>query len=92
MTHSYFNDNLAERDPLIFKALQDEKKRQQGQIELIASENSVSFASLEAIGSSSPTRPLKATQASVSTAALISPTLSSKLPLTAQKNFSAAAS
>jgi glycine hydroxymethyltransferase len=51
MTHSYFNDNLAERDPLIFKALQDEKKRQQGQIELIASENSVSFASLEAIGS-----------------------------------------
>lgn len=25
MTHSYFNDNLAERDPLIFKALQDEK-------------------------------------------------------------------
>ena len=51
MTHSYYNDNLAERDPLIFKALQDEKKRQQGQIELIASENSVSFASLEAIGS-----------------------------------------
>ena len=51
MTHSYFNDNLAERDPLIFKALQDEKKRQQGQIELIASENSVSSASLEAIGS-----------------------------------------
>ncbi|MFK0092335.1 serine hydroxymethyltransferase [Pseudomonas sp. NPDC090592] len=51
MTHSYFNDNLAERDPLVFKALQDEKKRQQGQIELIASENSVSAASLEAIGS-----------------------------------------
>ncbi|AUZ58546.1 Serine hydroxymethyltransferase [Pseudomonas sp. XWY-1] len=51
MTQSYFNDNLAERDPLIFKALQDEKKRQQGQIELIASENSVSSASLEAIGS-----------------------------------------
>ncbi|WP_349975773.1 serine hydroxymethyltransferase [Pseudomonas sp. WHRI 8519] len=51
MTHSYLNDNLAERDPLIFKALQDEKKRQQGQIELIASENSVSLASLEAIGS-----------------------------------------
>lgn len=51
MTKSYFNDNLAERDPLIFKALEDEKKRQQGQIELIASENSVSLASLEAIGS-----------------------------------------
>ncbi|OLS63605.1 serine hydroxymethyltransferase [Pseudomonas putida] len=51
MTHSYFNDNLALRDPLIFKALDDEKKRQQGQIELIASENSVSRASLEALGS-----------------------------------------
>ena len=45
MTHSYFNDNLAERDPLIFKALQDEKKRQQGQIELIASET-VSYTHL----------------------------------------------
>jgi len=51
MTKSYFNDNLAERDPLIFKALDDEKKRQQGQIELIASENSVSLATLEALGS-----------------------------------------
>lgn len=51
MTHSYFNDNLAARDPLIAKALDDEKKRQQGQIELIASENSVSRASLEALGS-----------------------------------------
>jgi glycine hydroxymethyltransferase len=51
MSKSYFNDNLAERDPLIFKALNDEKKRQQGQIELIASENSVSQASLEALGS-----------------------------------------
>lgn len=51
MTHSYFNDNLALRDPLIFKALADEKKRQQGQIELIASENSVSQASLDALGS-----------------------------------------
>lgn len=51
MTQSYFNDNLAKRDPLIFKALEDEKKRQQGQIELIASENSVSQASLQALGS-----------------------------------------
>lgn len=51
MTHSYFNDNLASRDPLIFQALDSEKKRQQGQIELIASENSVSRASLEALGS-----------------------------------------
>jgi glycine hydroxymethyltransferase len=51
MTKSYFHDHLAARDPLIFKALEDEKKRQQGQIELIASENSVSLASLDALGS-----------------------------------------
>ncbi|VVM81083.1 Serine hydroxymethyltransferase 2 [Pseudomonas fluorescens] len=51
MTKSYFHDHLAARDPLIFNALEDEKKRQQGQIELIASENSVSLASLDALGS-----------------------------------------
>lgn len=51
MTKSYFHDHLAQRDPLIFNALENEKKRQQGQIELIASENSVSLASLDALGS-----------------------------------------
>ena len=51
MTKSYFHDHLETRDPLIFNALENEKKRQQGQIELIASENSVSLASLDAIGS-----------------------------------------
>lgn len=51
MTKSYFHAHLAVRDPLIFNALEDEKKRQQGQIELIASENSVSLASLDALGS-----------------------------------------
>ncbi|AQT94935.1 serine hydroxymethyltransferase [Pseudomonas azotoformans] len=51
MTKSYFHDHLAVRDPLIFNALENEKKRQQGQIELIASENSVSLASLDALGS-----------------------------------------
>ncbi|WP_335944836.1 serine hydroxymethyltransferase [Pseudomonas sp. G166] len=51
MTKSYFHDHLAARDPLIFNALENEKKRQQGQIELIASENSVSLASLDALGS-----------------------------------------
>jgi glycine hydroxymethyltransferase len=51
MTKPYFHDHLAVRDPLIFNALENEKKRQQGQIELIASENSVSLASLDALGS-----------------------------------------
>ena len=38
-------------DPEIFACLQDEKKRQQGDLELIASENFVSQAVLEAAGS-----------------------------------------
>ncbi len=50
-TSKYFSAGLAERDPLVFNALEGEKKRQQGQIELIASENSVSAAALEALGS-----------------------------------------
>ena len=51
MTDAYFHAHLAARDPLIFDALESEKRRQQGQIELIASENSVSLAALEALGS-----------------------------------------
>lgn len=51
MTTAYFRTHLAARDPLIFDALEAEKKRQQGQIELIASENSVSLATLDALGS-----------------------------------------
>lgn len=51
MSKSYFQDNLSSRDPLISQALENEKKRQQGQIELIASENSVSQATLDALGS-----------------------------------------
>lgn len=52
MTNQYFTEHLAERDPVIFAALEGERNRQQNQIELIASENSVSLASLEALGSS----------------------------------------
>ena len=50
-TKRYFEGSLEERDPVVFKALQGEKRRQQSQIELIASENSVSAALLEALGS-----------------------------------------
>src|SRR5438876_6844123 len=42
---------LAEVDPEIFQALQHETERQHGQLELIASENFVSEAILEAVGS-----------------------------------------
>ncbi len=50
-TDAFFRTPLAERDPEIFGAIAKELKRQQDQIELIASENIVSRAVLEAQGS-----------------------------------------
>src|SRR4051812_16505612 len=47
----FFGASLAEADPAIAKAIQQELKRQQDGIELIASENIVSRAVLEAQGS-----------------------------------------
>src|SRR5215469_1479396 len=47
----FFSTHLAERDPELFKAVGEELHRQQDQIELIASENIVSRAVLEAQGS-----------------------------------------
>ena len=46
----HFKTPLSESDPLIAEALGDEKTRQQTQIELIASENIVSRAVLDALG------------------------------------------
>ncbi len=46
-----FEEDLQKEDPEIFTAITDELKRQQNQIELIASENIVSRAVLEAQGS-----------------------------------------
>jgi glycine hydroxymethyltransferase len=46
-----FSESLAQSDPEIFDAIRHELLRQQGQIELIASENIVSKAVLEAQGS-----------------------------------------
>src|SRR5215469_3752199 len=47
----FFSTHLAERDPELFKAVGEELHRQRSQIELIASENIVSRAVLEAQGS-----------------------------------------
>ncbi len=47
----FFTASLKERDPELFKAIGEELHRQQDQIELIASENIVSRAVLEAQGS-----------------------------------------
>ena len=49
-TASFFGASLAETDPDLMKAVTDELARQKGQIELIASENIVSRAVLEAQG------------------------------------------
>ncbi len=49
--HSFFNAGIAEADAQIFAVMQKELQRQQEQIELIASENIVSRAVLEAQGS-----------------------------------------
>ena len=48
---SFFEDSLSKTDPELHKAINDELKRQQEHIELIASENIVSQAVLEAQGS-----------------------------------------
>ncbi|MCE1236950.1 MAG: serine hydroxymethyltransferase [Hyphomicrobiales bacterium] len=47
----FFTQGLAESDPALFKSITDELARQQDEIELIASENIVSKAVLEAQGS-----------------------------------------
>ena len=47
----YFTRNLADADPAVFAGVTKELKREQNQIELIASENIVSKAVLEAQGS-----------------------------------------
>lgn len=49
-TKAYFNAPVHERDPLVAGAIDKERKRQQDQIELIASENIVSRAVLDALG------------------------------------------
>lgn len=43
--------NLEKEDIEVYNAIQDEKKRQQNKLELIASENFVSYAVMEAMGS-----------------------------------------
>ncbi len=48
---NYFSQSLKDRDPDLYKSMQDERTRQQEEIELIASENIVSQAVLEAQGS-----------------------------------------
>ena len=48
---TYFNQPLSEVDPEIAEVLQSELERQQSTLEMIASENFVPRAVLEAVGS-----------------------------------------
>jgi len=50
-TGRYFSQSLKERDPAVYESIRDELERQQSEIELIASENIVSKAVMEAQGS-----------------------------------------
>ena len=54
-THDFFGDEVGTSDPAIAHILTAELTRQQEQIELIASENIVSRAVLQAQGSASST-------------------------------------
>ena len=47
-TGRYFSQSLKERDPAVYDSIKDELERQQSEIELIASENIVSKAVMEA--------------------------------------------
>ena len=51
MSLDFFNNNIKDADPEVYETLKKELERQQNQIELIASENIVSKAVLEAQGS-----------------------------------------
>ena len=48
---NFFTTKLADADPDVWSAIENEKKRQNNNLELIASENNVSMAVLEADGS-----------------------------------------
>ncbi|NQY82010.1 MAG: serine hydroxymethyltransferase [Alphaproteobacteria bacterium] len=50
MSHNFFHQDLRDSDPEIYAALERELHRQSEGIELIASENLVSWASMQAIG------------------------------------------
>jgi glycine hydroxymethyltransferase len=51
-THQdFYNDSLSAADPEIFRAIENERRRQQDYLELIASENMTSWAVIEAQGS-----------------------------------------
>ena len=80
---------LETADPDVWKAINGENQRQEDHIELIASENFVSVAVLEAQGSRSPTSTRRAFPASATTAAARTSTSSRISRATARRSSSA---
>ena len=89
MKNSAMYRPLYEADPQIAAAIDNEARRQHEGLELIASENFVSEAVLEAAGSCSPTSTPRAIPASATTAAASSPTWSRTWRAIAPSNCSA---
>ena len=87
-----FSRSLAESDPELFGCVQRELGRQQDEIELIASENIVSRAVLEARAACSPTNMPRAIPASATTAAASTSTRPRRWPSSAPRSCSAATS
>ena len=80
---------LEQVDPDIAKAIHDETVRQSRNLELIASENFVSEAVLEAVGSVMTNKYAEATQANVTTGAARSSTWPRTWPSAAPRSSSA---
>ena len=90
--NGFFSRGLAEVDPAVADAIAGELRREQHQIELIASENIVSKAVLEAQDRSSPTNTPRATQVGATTRVAPRPTRSRNWRSIAPSSCSAAAS
>lgn len=85
----FFSKSLTEVDPDIKASIDHELGRQQNQIELIASENIVSKAVLEAQAAFSPTNTPRVTPGVVTTAAANTSMFRKSCPRTARKSCSA---
>ena len=78
--------NIADYDPVLWQAIQDENRRQEEHIELIASENYASPRVMEAQGSQFTTSMLKAILVNVTTAVVSTQTLWSSWQLIVLKS------
>ena len=90
--NAFFTKHLEDADPEVWDAIEHEAERQQNEIELIASENIVSRAVLEAPARCSPTNTPKAIRAGAITAAASLSTWPRRWRSTAPSSCSAATS